>query len=145
MKYLKTYEGLFDFFKKKEVVNKTNDRGFLFKHLEDVKDCFLDISYDKNLTLYVSLPLDGNEINVELDSDEFIKLEDLMETFRFTDSYITDLSLKINRYELYISGEYDNTNYMGDIYYDNIQELEQDLNKEGTKHIESVRIKIGKI
>ena len=149
MKYLKTYEGLFDFFKKKKkeepIVVINNDKEFLEKHLDDVKDCFLDISSDKNLDL--SVTRSGNEINVDLDPGKgsFIKLEDLMETFRFTDSYISDLGLKINRYELYISGTYDNATYMGDIYYDSIQELELDLDKEGTKHIEGVLIRISKI
>ena len=68
-----------------------------------------------------------------------------METFRFADSYLTDLGLKINRYELRIFGDYDGETYIGDIYYDSIKELERDLDKEGTKHIESVLIRINKI
>jgi hypothetical protein len=34
---------------------------------------------------------------------------------------------------------------MGGIYYDSIRELELDLDKEGTKHIEGVLIRISKI
>lgn len=145
MKYLKTYEGLFDFFKKKkkepfEVV----DKEFLEKHLEEVRSCFLELN-DQNINLDV---ITGNntEIHVEIWLDSgFIKLEDLMETFRFADSYLTDLGLKINRYELTIFGDYDGDTYMGGIYYDSIWELERDLDKEGTKHIEGVLIRISKI
>jgi hypothetical protein len=149
MRYLKTYEGLFDFFKKKKSNNEYNDmmdkQSYLKIHLEDVKDCFIDLcsynSYD--LKAFIS----GGEIQVNIYplKDKFMKLEDLMETFRFTDSYITDLGLKIIRYELYISGKYDGINYMGDIYYDKIWELEQALDEEGTKHIESLLIRIKKI
>ena len=34
MKYLKTYEGLFDFFKKKKEPIEVNDKEFLEKNLE---------------------------------------------------------------------------------------------------------------
>jgi hypothetical protein len=161
MKYLKTYEGLFDFFKKKKkeepIVN--DDTEFLENHLEEVRSCFLELN-DQNINLSVVQSSIGNgEILVELWKDEpkdnsfftnsldpsFIKLEDLMENFRFADSYLTELGLKINRYELTIFGDYDNATYMGGIYYDSIQELESDLDKEGTKHIESVLIRISKI
>jgi hypothetical protein len=161
MKYLKTYEGLFDFFKKKKkeepIVN--DDTEFLENHLEEVRSCFLELN-DQNINLSVVQSSIGNDkILVELWKDEpkdnsfftnsldpsFIKLEDLMETFRFADSYLTELGLKINRYELTIFGDYDNATYMGGIYYDSIQELEYDLDKEGTKHIESVLIRISKL
>jgi hypothetical protein len=161
MKYLKTYEGLFDFFKKKKkeepIVN--DDIEFLENHLEEVRSCFLELN-DQNINLSVVQSSIGNgKILVELWKDEpkdnsfftnsldpsFIKLEDLMETFRFADSYLTELGLKINRYELTIFGDYDNATYMGGIYYDSIQELEYDLDKEGTKHIESVLIRISKL
>ena len=161
MKYLKTYEGLFDFFKKKKkeepIVN--DDTEFLEKHLEEVRSCFLELN-DQNINLSVVQSSIGNgEIVVELWKSEpddsnryqltklygFMKLEDLMETFRFADSYLTELRLKINRYELTIFGDYDGDTYMGGIYYDSIRELELDLNKEGTKHIESVLIRISKI
>lgn len=161
MKYLKTYEGLFDFFKKKKkeepIVN--DDTEFLEKHLEEVRSCFLELN-DQNINLSVVQSSIGNgNIIVELWKDEpkdnsfftnsldpsFMKLEDLMETFRFADSYLTELGLKINRYELTIFGDYDGDTYMGGIYYDSIQELEYDLDKEGTKHIESVLIRISKI
>lgn len=161
MKYLKTYEGLFDFFKKKKkeepIVN--DDTEFLEKHLEEVRSCFLELN-DQNINLSVVQSSIGNgEIVVELWKSEpddsnryqltklygFMKLEDLMETFRFADSYLTELGLKINRYELTIFGDYDGDTYMGGIYYDSIRELELDLNKEGTKHIESVLIRISKI
>jgi hypothetical protein len=161
MKYLKTYEGLFDFFKKKKkeepIVN--DDIEFLETHLEEVRSCFLELN-DQNINLSVVQSSIGNgQIIVELWKDEpkdnsfftnsldpsFIKLEDLMETFRFADSYLTELGLKINRYELTIFGDYDNATYMGGIYYDSIQELEYDLDKEGTKHIESVLIRISKL
>lgn len=161
MKYLKTYEGLFDFFKKKKkeepIVN--DDTEFLEKHLEEVRSCFLELN-DQNINLSVVQSSIGNgNIIVELWKDEpkdnsfftnsldpsFMKLEDLMETFRFADSYLTELGLKINRYELTIFGDYDGDTYMGGIYYDSIRELELDLDKEGTKHIESVLIRISKI
>jgi hypothetical protein len=161
MKYLKTYEGLFDFFKKKKkeepIVN--DDIEFLENHLEEVRSCFLELN-DQNINLSVVQSSIGNgKILVELWKGEpkdnsfftnsldpsFIKLEDLMETFRFADSYLTELGLKINRYELTIFGDYDNATYMGGIYYDSIQELEYDLDKEGTKHIESVLIRISKL
>ena len=152
MKYLKTYEGLFDFFKKKKEPIEVNDKEFLEKHLEEVRSCFLELNY-QNINLSVVQSSIGNgQILVELWKDEpkdnslftnsldpsFIKLEDLMETFRFVDSYLTELDLKINRYELRIFGDYDGETYIGDIYYDSIKELERDLDKEGTKHIESV-------
>lgn len=161
MKYLKTYEGLFDFFKKKKkeepIVN--DDTEFLEKHLEEVRSCFLELN-DQNINLSVVQSSIGNgNIIVELWKDEpkdnsfftnsldpsFMKLEGLMETFRFADSYLTELGLKINRYELTIFGDYDGETYMGGIYYDSIRELELDLDKEGTKHIESVLIRISKI
>jgi hypothetical protein len=161
MKYLKTYEGLFDFFKKKKkeepILN--DDTEFLEKHLEEVRSCFLELN-DQNINLSVVQSSIGNgNIIVELWKDEpkdnsfftnsldpsFMKLEDLMETFRFADSYLTELGLKINRYELTIFGDYDGETYMGGIYYDSIRELELDLDKEGTKHIESVLIRISKI
>ena len=161
MKYLKTYEGLFDFFKKKKkeepIVN--DDTEFLEKHLEEVRSCFLELN-DQNINLSVVQSSIGNgNIIVELWKDEpkdnsfftnsldpsFMKLEGLMETFRFADSYLTELGLKINRYELTIFGDYDGDTYMGGIYYDSIRELELDLDKEGTKHIESVLIRISKI
>ena len=48
MKYLKTYEGLFDFFKKKKkeepIVVINNDKEFLEKHLEEVRSCFLELN-----------------------------------------------------------------------------------------------------
>ena len=145
MKYLKTYEGLFDFFKKKKKEPiEVNYKEFLEKHLEEVRSCFLELN-DQNINLDV---ITGNntEIHVEIWLDNgFIKLEDLMETFRFADSYLTDLGLKINRYELRIFGDYDGETYIGDIYYDSIKELERDLDKEGTKHIEGVLIRISKI
>ena len=162
MKYLKTYEGLFDFFKKKKKegpISINNDKEFLEKHLEEVRSCFLELNY-QNINLSVVQSSIGNgQILVELWKDEpkdnslftnsldpsFIKLEDLMETFRFADSYLTELGLKINRYELTIFGDYDNATYMGGIYYDSIQELESHLDKEGTKHIESVLIRITKL
>jgi hypothetical protein len=153
MKYLKTYEGLFDFFKKKKKEPiEVNDKEFLEKHLEEVRSCFLELN-DQNINLDVTLIpwrlcITGNntEIHVEIWLDSgFIKLEDLMETFRFADSYLTDLGLKINRYELRIFGDYDGETYIGDIYYDSIKELERDLDKEGTKHIEGVLIRISKI
>jgi len=146
MKYLKTYEGLFDFFKKKkkEEPIEVNDKEFLEKNSEEVRSCFLELN-DQNINLDV---ITGNntEIHVQIWLDSgFIKLEDLMETFRFADSYLTDLGLKINRYELRIFGDYDGETYIGDIYYDSIKELERDLDKEGTKHIEGVLIRISKI
>ena len=159
MKYLKTYEGLFDFFKKKKEPIEVNDKEFLDKNLEEVRSCFLELN-DQNINLSVVQSSIGNgEIVVELWKSEpddsnryqltklygFMKLEDLMETFRFADSYLTELGLKINRYELTIFGDYDGDTYMGGIYYDSIRELELDLNKEGTKHIESVLIRISKI
>lgn len=155
MKHLKTYEGLFDFFKKKKSDNEYNDmmevplivykQSYLKTHLEDVKDCFLDLCSYNSYDLKAFISGDEIQVNIYPLKDKFMKLEDLMETFRFTDSYITDLGLKIIRYELYISGKYDGINYMGDIYYDEILELEQDLDKEGTKHIESLLIRIKKI
>jgi len=148
MKYLKTYEGLFDFFKKKKEPIEVNDKEFLEKHLEEVRSCFLELN-DQNINLIcVSECISAikTEIHVQIWLDSgFIKLEDLMETFRFADSYLTDLGLKINRYELRIFGDYDGETYIGDIYYDSIKELERDLDKEGTKHIESVLIRISKI
>ena len=151
MKYLKTYEGLFDFFKKKKKEpTEVNDKEFLEKHLEEVRSCFLELN-DQNINLDVIRRLyqgrgNNTEIHVEIWLDSgFIKLEDLMETFRFADSYLTDLGLKINRYELRIFGDYDGETYIGDIYYDSIKELERDLDKEGTKHIEGVLIRISKI
>jgi hypothetical protein len=158
MKYLKTYEGLFDFFKKKKEPIEVNDKEFLDKNLEEVRSCFLELN-DQNINLSVVQSSIGNgEIVVELWKSEpddsnryqltklygFMKLEDLMETFRFADSYLTDLGLKINRYELTIFGDYDGDTYMGGIYYDSIKELERDLDKEGTKHIEAVLIRISK-
>jgi hypothetical protein len=165
MKYLKTYEGLFDFFKKKkkEPINLSvfshhstdiDEREFLDNSLDDVRDCFLEVRDEHNLNLGVIR--DENKISVGLwkpgtENDEmapdydFIKLEDLMETFRFTDSYIKDLGLKIHKFELFICGYYDNTYYRGNIYYDSIQELERDLDKEGTKHIQSIEIIIIKL
>ena len=145
MKYLKTYEGLFDFFKKKKKPIEVNDKEFLDSNLNDVKDCFLELTYELDLNLDV---ITGNntEIHVDIWLDSgFIKLEDLIENFRFVDSYLTELELKINRYELRIFGDYDGETYMGDIYYDSIKELERDLDKEGTKHIEAVLIRISKI
>jgi hypothetical protein len=153
MKYLKTYEGLFDFFKKKKepITPINNDEDFLEKNLEEVRSCFLELS-DQNINLSVVQSSIGNgEIVVELwkswklgetNGYDTLKLEDLMETFRFADSYLTELGLKINRYKLIIFGDYA---YMGGIYYDSIQELERDLDKEGTNHIESVLIRIIKI
>ena len=45
MKYLKTYEGLFDFFKKKKKEpTEVNDKEFLEKHLEEVRSCFLELN-----------------------------------------------------------------------------------------------------
>lgn len=157
MKYLKTYEGLFDFFKKKkkEEPSFIIDTVFLKNHLDDVKDCFLELTSEQNLNLEVSI--DGNEIHVELwksgvqmdeygrlSDNRFIKLEDLIETFKFTQSYLNELGLKINRYEFYIKGFYDNTNYMGDIYLDDDWELEHNLDQEGFEHIESVLLRITK-
>lgn len=153
MKYLKTYEGLFDFFKRKkkeEPIVAINfdkihyDKEFLEKYLEEVRSCFLELN-DQNIHISLVQSRSNGEILVELWKDPFIKLEDLMETFRFADSYLTELGLKINRYELTIFGDYDNATYMGGIYYDSIQELESDLDKEGTKHIEGVLIRISKI
>ena len=148
MKYLKTYEGLFDFFKKKKEPIEVNDKEFLEKHLEEVRSCFLELN-DQNINLIcVSECISAikTEIHVQIWLDSgFIKLEDLMETFRFADSYLTDLGLKINRYELRIFGDYDGETYIGDIYYDSIRELERDLDKEGTKHIEAVLIRITKL
>ena len=157
MKYLKTYEGLFDFFKKKkkeETIIK-DDTEFLDNHLDDVKDCFLELTSEQNLNLDVYI--DDSEILVDLwksgvqmdengrlSDNRFIKLEDLIETFKFTQSYLNELGLKINRYEFHISGFYDNTNYMGDIYLDDDWELEHNLDQEGFEHIESVLIRITK-
>lgn len=156
MKYLKTYEGLFDFFKKKKkeepIVN--DDTEFLEKHLEEVRSCFLELN-DQNINLSVVQSSIGNgEIVVELWKSEpddsnryhgFMKLKDLIETFKFADSYLTELRLKINRYKLTIFSDYDGDTYMDSIYYDSIRELELDLNKKGTKHIEAVLIRISKI
>ena len=145
MKYLKTYEGLFDFFKKKKEPIEVSDKEFLDSHLNDVKDCFLELTSELDLNLDVTTG-NNTEIHVDIWLDSgFIKLEDLIENFRFVDSYLTELGLKINRYELTIFGDYDGETYMGGIYYDSIKELERDLDKEGTKHIESVLIRISKI
>ena len=46
MKYLKTYEGLFDFFKKKK--KEVVDKEFLEKHLEEVRSCFLELNDQNN-------------------------------------------------------------------------------------------------
>lgn len=149
MNYLKSYnESLFDFFKKKKKPIEPDDKEFLDNHLDDVEDCFLELNL-QGLNIDV---IRGNdtEIHVELWKSEdlplgFIQLEDLMETFRFANSYLTELGLKINRYELNIYGDYDNSTYLGGIYYDSIRELERDLDQEGTKHIESVLIRIVKL
>ena len=152
MNYLKSYnESLFDFFrkKKKQIEPEPDNKEFLNNHLDDVEDCFLELTLqDLNVNVVLA---NNTEIHVEIwrwefsDDPGFIQLEDLMETFRFANSYLTELGLKINRYELRIFGDYDGETYIGDIYYDSIKELERDLDKEGTKHIEGVLIRIVKV
>jgi predicted dehydrogenase len=90
MKYLKTYEGLFDFFKKKKkeepIVN--DDTEFLENHLEEVRSCFLELNdqnikgvvlavpvhlhasmaieaMNKNKHVFVEKPLGMNEVEAE--------------------------------------------------------------------------------
>lgn len=154
MRYLKTYEGLFDFFKKKP--KKVDNTDFLLSHEEDVKDCFVEISQDKNLhtSTYLNnqewLPAYGDHIFLTMKSNDNLLFEldnNMIESFEFANSYLLDLGLKIERYILYIYGDYDDIKWLGDIYFDDINELRDQLewHKEASKNIEDISLIIKRV
>jgi len=148
MRYLKTYEGLFDFFKKKPKKVEVDNTSFFKSHVEDIKDCFVEISQDKNLSISTDVYSDHILLTMKSNNNSFIDLDiDMIESFEFANSYLLDLGLKIKRYILYIYGDYDNIKWLGDIYFDEIGELRDQLDwyKESSKKIEDISIKIKKI
>lgn len=154
MKYLRTYEGIFDFLKKKKVDVKPNqpNSNYYYQFLPDIEDCFVDLS-DNGFEVEVNAGFGSvggtHEINVDIskqgDIMEF-KMEEVMESIRFTNSYIGDLGLKISRIDLYIYGLYDGTHYTGEQYFDTIEDLESDINRgdEAMNNVENIIIRIVK-
>lgn len=149
MKYLKTYEGLFDFFKKKKQ-EKTTD--LVSSKVEDVKDCFMALAGDLNLS--VESRVEENKIIIRLVSKvftqmspnhmDFLNLEDFIEAFEFTDSYISDLGLKIERYIVYIDGDYDDVTWVEYLYLDDLYQLRRQIDDypEASKHVYEIEVEI---
>ena len=158
------YNKFFNFFKKKKKnkkLPKNNDLEFYNSKIDLVKDALLELSdegYDISVNIdslnrdefsdpYYNLNPDiTNQILVSIinKNDTYIDLNNVMESFRFLNDIVIDNEMSILRYNLYISGYYDNANYMGDQYYDDIPQLEYDLDKEATKFIEFIHIMIVK-
>lgn len=147
MRYLKTYEGLLDFFKRKPKKVEVDDTDFFKSHEEDIKDCFIEISQDKNLNIYTDVYSDHILLTMKSNSNSFIELDsDIIESFEFANSYLLDLGLKIERYTLYIYGKYDNIKWLGDIYFDDINELRYQLQYyEASKKIEDISLIIKRV
>jgi len=159
VRYLKTYEGLFNFIKskvkgtgaKKSTGTKSRSisRRNHYEYIPDIRDCFVDLSdngFDVDVSVNVG-DMSGINVNIEkhapLQDSEF-NIEDIMESIRFTNSYIGDLELMIRRFELCIWGTFDGIYYSGDQYFDNIEDLQSfiDSGTEATNHIEYVLIRI---
>jgi len=148
MRYLKTYEGLLDFFKRKPKKVEVDDTDFFKSHKEDIKDCFIEISQDKNLNIYAYVYSDHILLTMKSKDNSFIELDsDMIESFEFANSYLLDLGLKIERYILYIYGDYDDIKWLGDIYFDEINELRYQLDwyKESSKNIEDISLIIKRV
>lgn len=151
MKYLKTYEGLFDFFKKKPKKVEVDNTDFFKSHEEDIKDCFIEISQDKNLNIYTKVHSDHILLTMNnRNANSFIELDNnMIESFEFANSYLLDFGLKIFQYTLCIYGYYNNVNWLGDIYFDDINDLryllKDEESEEACKKIEDVYLIIKRV
>lgn len=135
MKYLKTYEGLFDFLKRK----KKHEPDYKIKDfIPNIEDCLNDLSDDDFFTDVtasdgcISVYFRKNKVTKfqfvmggEGERYERYSVSDVIDSIRFINSFIDDLGLKIVRIDMYISGEFDGTNYLGDIYYEDLEHLEE--------------------
>jgi len=134
MKHLKTYEGLFSFFKKKEHKPDYAIKEFI----PNIEDCLTDLSDNEFFTDVTSG--DGG-ISVYFRKEKVTKFRfmlggegehyqvysvgDVIDSIRFINSFIDDLGLKIVRIDMYILGKFDGINYTGDIYFEDLEHLEE--------------------
>lgn len=138
MKYLKTYEGLFDFFKKKKETSSKVDtnrvdtdkecsicdgdhdeskcffnKEFIESNIQKLKNCLVDLS-DNDIQIDVEVShhrdqtFDECFIDIYPDDRKNIDFDLLVENFRILESYLDELDLKVFRYELDINGVYKN-------------------------------------
>lgn len=173
MKYLKTYEGLFDFFRKKEVKPQFDkelaeaDERFLKENLDVVKECFIELVDELELSIQCDVEFNHEDNRWEtcvlfrpIENVNYstkgrkLKLQDLIENFHFVESYLDEMGMKVESWDLAIFGYFkeairiatgNEKKYHGYQKHQNLSELDSKLKSEAYNYINSVRIIITKI
>jgi len=122
-----------------ETLVDLSDRGYTINakieplNIDDFKDPFYNLN-----------PEVRNCISIFIQKGKKIELSDVIDNLIFLNDMVNEYGMRIIRFNLYIYGYYDKSNFIGDIYYDDIPQLRRDRDLEATKNIEYIEITIVK-